>query len=129
MNEDSSMRKLFDVSVAAVFLGILAGAASVEAGPLDSPGAQKAMVCSACHGFAGNPPSKTVPSLAGMDAAYFKQTIQAYAEGKRQSPEMEPYSKYVLEVGVDEIAAYFAAQKKAAAEKATPAKAAKPVAK
>jgi cytochrome c553 len=90
-----------------------------EAGPLDSPGAQKSMVCSACHGFAGNSPTKIVPSLAGMDPAYFKQTIQAYAEGKRQSPEMEPYSKYVLEVGLDEIAAYFAAQKKAAPAKAT----------
>ena len=129
MIEDTPMRKLYRVVLAGILLGTFSGAIRADAGPLDSPGAQKAMVCSACHGFAGNPPSKTVPSLAGMDAAYFKQTIQAYAEGKRQSPEMEPYSKYVLEVGVDEIAAYFAAQKKAAAEKATPAKAAKPVAK
>lgn len=121
------MRKLFDVSAAAVFLGIFAWAMPAEAGPLDSPGAQKAMVCSACHGFGGNPPSKTVPPLAGMDPAYFKQTIQAYAEGKRQSPEMEPYSKYVLEVGLDEIAAYFAAQKKAAP--VAPAKATKPAPK
>jgi cytochrome c553 len=112
MIEDTFMRNLVHVSAAATFLGILAWAVPAKAGPLDSPGAQKAMVCSACHGFGGNPPSKTVPALAGMDPAYFKQTIQAYAEGKRQSPEMEPYSKYVLEVGVDEIAAYFAAQKK-----------------
>ena len=31
---------------------------------------------------------------------------------------MEPYSKYVLQFGVDEIADYFAAQKKAALAKA-----------
>jgi cytochrome c553 len=111
------MRKPFNVTLAALLLGILVGSSNAAAGPLDTPGAQKSMVCSACHGFAGNPPSKTVPALAGMDPAYFKQTIQAYAEGKRQSPEMEPYSKYVLEFGLDEIAGYFAAQKKAAPAK------------
>ena len=112
------MRKRFELTLAALLLGILIGASTADAGPLDSPGAQKAMVCSACHGFGGNPPSKTVPTLAGMDQAYFKQTIQAFAEGKRQSPEMEPYSKYVLEFGLDEIADYFAAQKKSAPTKA-----------
>ena len=39
---------------------------NAAAGPLDSPGAQKAMVCSACHGFAGNSPGNTVPIIAGM---------------------------------------------------------------
>lgn len=114
MIEGTAMKNRFVTTLGSLLLGLSLIAADAAAGPLDSPGAQKAMVCSACHGFAGNSPTKTVPSLAGMDPAYFKQTIQAYAEGKRQSPEMEPYSKYVLEVGVDEIAAYFAAQKKAA---------------
>jgi cytochrome c553 len=120
------MRKSLEVALATLLLGILFGDSTSEAGPLDSPGAQKSMVCSACHGFGGNPPSKTVPSLAGMDKAYFKQTITAYAEGKRQSPEMEPYSKYVLEFGLDEIADYFAAQKKAAPTTAKPAPKEKP---
>jgi len=53
-----------------------------------------------------------VPILAGMSPAYFKKAIKDYAEGKRPSPEMEPYSKYVLQAGLDEIAAYFAEQKK-----------------
>ena len=124
MIEDTAMKNKTASLSASLLLGFSFAASTAEAGPLDSPGAQKAMVCSACHGFAGNAPTKTVPSLAGMDPAYFKQTIQAYAEGKRQSPEMEPYSKYVLEVGVDEIAAYFAAQKKApvSTKTGTPAK-------
>jgi cytochrome c553 len=119
VSEDIFMKKSSAVILTILFVSLLA-AAPADAGPLDSPGAQKAMVCSACHGFGGNPPSKTVPTLAGMDKAYFKQTITAYAEGKRQSPEMEPYAKYVLEFGVDEIADYFAAQKKAAPAKAAP---------
>jgi cytochrome c553 len=107
-------------------MGILAGIFPAQAGPLDSPGAQKSMVCSACHGFAGNPPNKTVPPLAGMDPTQFKAAINAFAEGKRQSPEMEPYSKYVLEFGLDDIAGYFAAQKRAAPAKAATTPPAKP---
>jgi cytochrome c553 len=83
---------------------------NAAAGPLDSPGAQKSMVCSACHGFAGNSPGNTVPIIAGMAPSYFKKAIKDYAEGKRPSPEMEPYSKYVLQVGLDEVADYFAVQ-------------------
>jgi cytochrome c553 len=85
---------------------------NTAAGPLDSSGAQKALVCSACHGFAGNSPGNTVPIIAGMAPNYFKKAIKDYAEGKRQSPEMEPYSKYIMQVGLDEIAAYFAKQKR-----------------
>jgi cytochrome c553 len=47
-----------------------------------------------------------------MAPNYFKKAIKDYAEGKRPSPEMEPYSKYVMQAGLDEIAAYFAEQKK-----------------
>jgi cytochrome c553 len=85
---------------------------NVHAGPLDSPGAVKALVCTACHGPGGNSPGNTIPIIAGMSPVYFKKTINDYAEGKRPSPEMEPYSKYVLQHGLDEIAAYFAEQKK-----------------
>jgi cytochrome c553 len=85
---------------------------NTAAGPLDSSGAHKALVCSACHGFAGNSPGNTVPIIAGMAPNYFKKAIKDYAEGKRQSPEMEPYSKYVMQAGLDEIAAYFAEQKR-----------------
>jgi cytochrome c553 len=91
---------------------LMIAASNACAGPLDSPGAQKALVCSACHGFGGNSPGNTVPSLAGMAPSYFKKAIKEYAEGKRPSPEMEPYSKYVLQFGIDEIADYFAVQAK-----------------
>ncbi|MBM4262311.1 MAG: c-type cytochrome [Deltaproteobacteria bacterium] len=105
------MEKIQIVRLFAVFVLALTASPSA-AGPLDSPGAQKALICSACHGFAGNAPGNHVPILAGMNANYFKKAIKDYAEGKRTSPEMEPYSKYVLQFGLDEIAEYFASQKK-----------------
>jgi cytochrome c553 len=90
---------------------LLAGPA--VAGPLDAPGYTKAFSCSACHGFGGNSPSDTMPILAGMNPAYLKKALQDYAAGKRPSPEMEPYSKMAIQLGVDEVVGYFAAQKRA----------------
>ncbi len=84
-----------------------------------SPAAPAAMVCSACHGQAGQSPSDTMPILAGMSPAYFKKAIADYAAGRRPSPEMEPYAKMTTHFGVDGIAAYFAAQPR----RATPVKA------
>lgn len=87
-------------------------AAPVLAGPLDNPNSAKVLVCSACHGLNGNSPGHAVPILAGMAPSYFKKAINDYASGKRPSPEMEPYAKYVLQFGLDEIADYFAAQRR-----------------
>jgi cytochrome c553 len=100
--------RLFGAVAGALFLASTGAAA----GPLDGPGAQKALVCSACHGFAGQSRGDTVPILAGIDPAYFKKAIADYASGRRPSPEMEPYAKMVTHFGVDEIAAYFAGQRR-----------------
>ena len=105
------MSKSYLTTLAVSFVMIFAAAKSA-AGPLDTPGAAKVLVCSACHGFNGNSPGSSVPVLAGMAPSYFKKAISDYAAGKRPSPEMEPYSKYVLQFGLDEIADYFAVQRK-----------------
>jgi cytochrome c553 len=93
---------------------LLGGAGGAAAGPLDAPGYAKAFACSACHGFGGASRSDTIPVLAGMPAWYLKKAIEDYAAGKRPAAEMEPYAKMVKELGVDDVAGYFAAQKKAA---------------
>jgi cytochrome c553 len=93
---------------------VVPGVAAVAgaAGPLDQPGYAKAVTCAACHGAAGNSRSEAVPILAGLPTAYFKKAIEDYATGKRLSPEMEPFAKQVKLLGVDEMAAYFAAQRR-----------------
>ena len=102
--------RLFVCCAGLLFLLMAAGGAAV-AGPLD-PGYPKAFSCSACHGFDGASPSDTMPVLAGMQPWYLKKSIQDYAAGKRPAAEMEPYAKMVLELGVDDVAAYFGRQKK-----------------
>jgi cytochrome c553 len=99
------------ISLAALVLAAALGAAEA-AGPLDDPAFAKVITCGACHGVNGNSKSDMQPIIAGLDAAYFKRQIENYATGKRPSPEMEPYAKQVQFLGVDQIAAFFAAQKR-----------------
>src|SRR5438034_2808773 len=102
-------------ALALAMVSILTGFASAHAaGPLDNPGFVKVITCSACHGQNGNSKSDMMPIIAGLDAAYFKKQIDSYATGKRPSPEMEPYAKEIQFLGLDEIAAFFAAQKREA---------------
>src|SRR2546428_14037158 len=51
-----------------------------------------------------------------MPAWYLKKAIDDYAAGRRPSPEMEPFSKMVKTLGVDEAAGYFAAQQREASQ-------------
>lgn len=105
------MTTLAGVAAALLALAVLVAPASAQTrGFLDAEGALRALNCSACHGPGGNSPSNTMPILAGMDQAYFRKQIEAYAAGRRLSPEMQPYAKQVLEFGVNEIATYFALQ-------------------
>ena len=116
------MRTLTRLLLGAIGWVLLASVTPATAGPLDGPGAQKALVCSACHGFAGNSRGDTVPILAGADAAYLKKALSDYAAGRRPSPEMEPYAKMAQHFGVDDIVAYFASQpRQATLVKADPA--------
>ena len=82
------------------------------AGPLDGPAFAKVITCAACHGPNGNSSSDMIPIISALEPAYFKRQIESYAAGKRPSPEMEPYAKEIQFLGLDQIAAYFAAQKR-----------------
>ena len=103
------------VLVLAVGVGGVSLAGLAWAGPMDQVGYAKTVTCSACHGFSGNSRVEAVPILAGMAPAYFKKAIEDYATGKRLSPEMEPFAKQVKLLGVDEVATFFAGQKREAA--------------
>jgi cytochrome c553 len=106
------------VSAAALGIAIVGGGVfgsspvSWAAGAIDQAGYAKAVVCSGCHGFGGNSRVEAVPIIAGMDPGYFRKAIDDYAAGRRLSAEMEPFAKQVKLLGVDELAAFFAAQRR-----------------
>jgi cytochrome c553 len=104
-----------------VLLAPLPAADAEAAGPLEDRGAMKAITCAACHGAGGNSRSGAMPIIAGLDPAYFKKQIADYAAGRRLSAEMEPYAKQVLDLGVDDVAAYFASRPREATPITSPA--------
>jgi len=111
----STICRLALVALAGVAGAVLAGSAwaqgpASKGGPFDTALA-KVITCSACHGVNGNSRTDAMPIIAGMDAAYFKKQVQAYAAGGRPSPEMGPYAKQILDIGVDQVAAFFAGQR------------------
>ena len=108
------MSRTLGVLGAGVLLLGVALVAPAGAGPFDQPGYAKAMTCAACHGATGHSRSEAVPILAGMSPAYFKKAIEDYAAGKRPSPEMEPFAKQVKTLGVEEVATFFAGQRREA---------------
>ena len=111
----STFGRLAVVALAGIAPALFGGSAWAQgpastAGPFDTPLA-KVITCSACHGVNGNSRTDAMPIIAGMDAAYIKKQVQSYAAGGRPSPEMGPYSKQILDIGVDQVAAFFAGQK------------------
>jgi len=107
----TTTRSVVALSLAVLVMAAWPGAARAT-GPLDDPAFPKVITCAACHGANGNSKVDMMPIIAGLDPAYFKRQIENYATGKRPSPEMEPYAKEIQFLGLDQIAAYFAAQKR-----------------
>ena len=72
---------------------------------------QKAQVCVACHGPDGGSINPAVPSLAGQPAQFIATQLLMYREGKRKDAQMSPFAANLSNTDMNDIAAYFAAQK------------------
>ena len=72
-----------------------------------------AATCANCHGSGGRAvEGAAVPGLAGMPAAYLVEQMKAFKSGARQATVMHQISKGYNDPQIDQMAAYFAAQKK-----------------
>ena len=72
-----------------------------------------AATCAACHGTAGHAvDGATVPGLAGLPAAYTVEQMKAFKSGARAATVMHQISKGYNDAQIEQLAAYFAAQKK-----------------
>ena len=79
-------------------------------------GAQKALVCGACHGMDGNSINPEWPNLAGQHAAYIARQLQLFKEGVRNNVIMMPNAMLLTEGDMADLAAYYAAQTPAGLE-------------
>jgi len=70
-----------------------------------------AATCANCHGTDGRSVG-TVAGLAGVDKAYMAQQMKDFKTGKRPGTIMHQLAKGYTDEQIEQMAAYFAAQKK-----------------
>ena len=78
-------------------------------GPQIARGAEKAVVCTACHGQAGVSTTGNWPTLAGQHEDYVKHALTQYQSGKRTDPVMIGQAANLSDQDIADLAAYFAA--------------------
>lgn len=99
---------------AALALGAaLLFACPVPAADLEA-GRQKAQGCFACHGPGGNSTNPAMSSLAGQPAQFIAMQLFQFREGIRKDPEMTPMAAGLSNADLNDLAAYFSAQRPAA---------------
>lgn len=77
------------------------------------PSQSLAATCAACHGTQGRAISgAAVPGLAGLPAAYLSEQMKGFKSGTRQATVMHQIAKGYSDAQIEQMAAYFAAQKK-----------------
>ena len=70
-----------------------------------------AATCTFCHGTDGRSVGMT-PGLAGVDKGYVAQQMKDFKAGKRPGTIMHQLAKGFSDEQIEQIAAYFAAQKR-----------------
>lgn len=74
-------------------------------------GSRLVPACHSCHGSRGEGKMHGIPALAGQNAVYFSQTMQAYASGSRANDVysvMRNIAKQLTAEEIDALAAYYA---------------------
>ena len=86
--------------------GLLLGGVHVSAAPTAT---MLADTCAGCHGTDGNSVGPATPTIAGMSAAYFKDTMEAYQSGDRKSTIMGRIAKGYTKDEIKLMGDHFAA--------------------
>ena len=97
-------------SLALAILAVALVAVPCRAEDADA-GKGKAAPCIACHGANGNSTNPVFPSLAGQTARYLFLELRDFKEGRRENPAMLPFVKDLAPADMQDLGAYFAAQR------------------
>jgi cytochrome c553 len=97
------------IAVMALVSVLAAPAALADTGDPEA-GAQKAVVCGACHGMNGNSVNPEWPNLAGQHASYIAAQLELFKQGVRNNVIMAPNAMILGEQDMADLGAYFARQ-------------------
>jgi len=67
--------------------------------------------CTGCHGPNGNS-AGAIPSIAGLERAYFVGAMQGFKTGSRQATVMHQHAKGYTDQEIEVLADYFSQQKR-----------------
>jgi cytochrome c553 len=112
-------RRLLVVAIA------LAGACAYAADPAGDVRAGRALAyaeCRGCHGMDGKGTGPGIPDLGGRDAASIMAALEDYRSGRREHGPIRGIARSAKPQELRDIAAYYAAQPRSAAQPASPAK-------
>jgi len=101
------MRHVFLVVAA---IAVSGAALSAQAAGDAEAGKAKAKACAGCHGANGQG-SGSNPKLAGKPEAEIVQALKDYKSGKRANPVMKTFATPLSDADMDNLAAYYSAQK------------------
>ncbi len=97
-------------ALVAIFSSVaLAGAAC--AADIAAGAAKAKEVCSACHGIDGNSTDVNNPRLAGQHPDYIAKALRDYKSGDRNNAIMKGFAATLSKKDIENVAAYFSAQK------------------
>lgn len=98
--------------IAIIFATVLA-AAPLAAPAQDAAGRNLGAGCAICHGTNGTPGqgSPLIP-LAGLPKDHIATQMRAFRDGKRPATVMHQIAKGYTDAQIDQMAAWFAAQKR-----------------
>lgn len=94
----------------AALIGIMGMPAALAAGNVEA-GQTKAAVCMGCHGPDGNSPADMWPKIAGQLPQYISKQLQDFKSGRRKNEQMSPMAQPLGDQDIDDLAAFFSAQK------------------
>ena len=86
-------------------------AAAVKVDGDAASGKQSAAACAGCHGAQGVSPNDTWPNLAGQNAVYLARILAAYKSGDQKDVAMTPLAQALGNTDIQNLAAYYAAQR------------------
>lgn len=93
--------------VSATLILPLLAAAPAPAADLEA-GKVKYATCAACHGANGVSVNPPCPNLAGRDANYVKEALNAFRSGSRPATVMQGMAAGLGEADIENLAAYIA---------------------
>jgi cytochrome c553 len=102
--------KTLHVAITVAAVAVLA-APAVHAADVAAGQAKAKEVCAACHGLDGNSPNPDYPKLAGQYDDYIAKALRDYKSDRRKNPIMGGFAKTLTPKDIDNLAAYFSAQK------------------